>query len=92
MHEHEHAHEHESQHPHAHTQNASASRGRLCDVVRDAYAHAYACAHAHSQVATLEQSMATGEDSAGRAYRDALRDLKGLFEKNELPLSPGAWP
>ena len=36
--------------------------------------------------------MATGEDSAGRAYRDALRDLKGLFEKNELPLSPGAWP
>jgi len=37
------------------------------------------------RVATLEQNMATGEDSSKKAYRSAMADLKGLLERGDLP-------
>jgi len=39
-------------------------------------------------VATLEQNMATGEDSQGRPYKSALADLRALLERTDLPISP----
>lgn len=39
-------------------------------------------------VATLEQSMATGEDSSGKAFKTALPELKALLQRSDLPLSP----
>jgi len=41
------------------------------------------------EIATLEQSMATGEMSdGGKAYKTALSDLKALLERQDLPISP----
>jgi len=40
------------------------------------------------QIATLEQNMATGEDSAGKAFKAALPELKSLLQNSDLPLSP----
>jgi len=39
-------------------------------------------------VATLEQNMATGEDSQGKPYKSALADLRALLERTDLPISP----
>ena len=39
-------------------------------------------------VATLEQNMATGEDSGGKKFTHALSELRSLLEKGDLPLSP----
>ena len=41
-----------------------------------------------AQVATLEQNMATGEDSSGKAFKGALPELRALLEKPDLLLSP----
>ena len=39
-------------------------------------------------VATLEQNMANGEDSGGKAFKTALPELRALLERADLPLSP----
>ena len=39
-------------------------------------------------VATLEQNMATGEDSGGKTFKTALAELRALLEKSDLALSP----
>ena len=39
------------------------------------------------QVATVEQNMATSEDANGRMYKEAMKDLKVILEKQEVPLS-----
>jgi len=38
-------------------------------------------------IGTVEQNMATGEDSSGKPYRTALADLKDLFARSEFPVS-----
>lgn len=39
-------------------------------------------------IATLEQNMATGEDSGGRAFKTALPELRAVLERADLLLSP----
>ena len=45
--------------------------------------------HCLEAIATLEQNMACGEDSSGKAYgKQSLADLRALLEREDIPFSP----